>query len=247
VRAVKDVDLRIRRGEFFGIVGETGSGKSTLGKLMLDLERADPGSAVSVAGFDTQVSRTSQEERRMRQAIQMVFQNPGDTLDPRWTVAHCVAEPLRALTSMPKPRVAARVAEMLDAVGLPASLAGCYASELSGGQRQRVAIARAIAPGPTVIVADEPTSALDVSVQGQVMNLLLDLRADMGLTYVFITHNLSLITAVADRVGVMYRGEMIEVADAAELATHSRHPYTGRLLAANPDPFARVAGKPLPG
>jgi oligopeptide/dipeptide ABC transporter ATP-binding protein len=241
VRAVRDLRLTVYRGELFGLVGETGSGKSTLGKLVVDLERADPGSAINVAGFDLGAKRSHGEERELRRTIQMIFQNPQDSLDPRRTVAQAIAEPLKALTAMDKAARAVRIAEMLDAVGLPARMGERHAGELSGGQRQRVAIARALAPSPGVIVADEPTSALDVSVQGQVMNLLLDLQAEFGLTYIFITHNLSLITAVADRAGVMYRGELLEVASATELVAHPSHEYTQRLLAANPDPFARVA------
>jgi peptide/nickel transport system ATP-binding protein len=238
VQAVKNLDLDIFRGEFFGIVGETGSGKSTLGRLIMDLEYADHGSSLTVAGHELSTRRTFAAEREMRRSAQMVFQNPQDSIDPRRTIGQAIAEPLQSLTKLSRKQIDARVAEMLDAVGLPASAAGKYASEISGGQRQRVAIARAIAPRPQVIVADEPTSALDVSVQGQIVNLMLDLQREFGLTYVFITHNLSLITAIADRVGVMYKGELVEVAAAVELTRNPQHAYTQRLLASNPDPFA---------
>lgn len=236
-RALRDIDLTVFAGEFFGIVGETGSGKSTLGKIIVDLEYADHGSQLEVAGFSLAQKRTFAAERELRKRVQMIFQNPQDSLDPRRTIGQAIAEPLHALTSLSRTETRTRVEEMIDAVGLAAGTIDKYPSEVSGGQRQRVAIARAIAPRPKVIVADEPTSALDVSVQGQILNLMLDLQAELGLTYVFITHNLSLITAVADRVGVMYRGELVEVATADDLLRGAQHPYTQSLLAANPDPF----------
>lgn len=240
-RAVKDLDLVINRGEFFGVVGETGSGKSTLGKLVLGLENADPGSSIHVSGCDVTARRSLRAERAFRRRVQMVFQNPQDTLDPRRTVGEAISEPIEALTDLDRRATRLRVAEMIDAVGLPEATIEKYASELSGGQRQRVAIARAIAPQPEVIVADEPTSALDVSVQGQVMNLLLTLQQQFALTYVFITHNLSLVTAVADRIGVMRSGELVEVLSADALIAGAEHPYTRALAAANPDPFKRTA------
>lgn len=239
-RAVKDLDLDIYRGEIFGIVGETGSGKSTLGRLITDLESADLDSSIIVDGINFKAKRTFAKERELRGKVQMIFQNPQDTLDPRRTIEQAIAEPLFALTDLSRTQVHARVLEMLDAVRLPAATASKYASEISGGQRQRVAVARALSSRPSLIVADEPTSALDVSVQGQIINLLLDLQADFSLTYVFITHNLSLITAIADRVGVMYHGELVEVGSAVDLMAAPKHDYTARLLASNPDPFAKV-------
>jgi peptide/nickel transport system ATP-binding protein len=237
-RAVKDLDLDIHRGELFGVVGETGSGKSTLGRLITDLELADKGSSLVVDGITLGQRHSFSAERELRKKVQMVFQNPQDSLDPRRTVGQAIAEPLQALTSMNRAERKARVLEMLDAVGLPRTAVTKYASEISGGQRQRVSIARALAPSPSIIVADEPTSALDVSVQGQIINLLLDLQHEFGLTYVLITHNLSLITAIADRVGVMYRGELVEVSSAVEVMREPQHDYTRTLLASNPDPFA---------
>jgi oligopeptide/dipeptide ABC transporter ATP-binding protein len=237
-RAVVDLDLDIRRGELFGIVGETGSGKSTLGRLLLDLEHADFRSQLTVAGVNLAVRRTFAQERELRRRVQMIFQNPQHTLDPRLTVGRAIAEPLRSLTKLGRTEIAARVREMLDAVGLPATTVDKYPSEISGGQRQRVAIARAIAPKPELIVADEPTSALDVSVQGQIVNLMLDLQQEFSLTYVFITHNLSLITSIADRVGVMYKGRLVEVADATAIVENPQHEYTRRLIASNPAPLA---------
>ncbi|WP_150461463.1 dipeptide ABC transporter ATP-binding protein [Nesterenkonia ebinurensis] len=239
-RAVKDLSLNIYRGEFFGIVGETGSGKSTLGQLIMDLEQPDPGSEIRVADLDISAKRNFTQEKKLRRQVQMVFQNPQDSLDPRRTVEQSIAEPLYALTDLSRSAVRARMSDMLDAVGLPLSVAKRPPGELSGGQRQRVALARALGPKPSIIVADEPTSALDVSVQGQIVNLLLDLQAEFELTYVFITHNLSLITAVADRVGVMSGGKLVEVDDAETLVESPGHPYTKKLLAANPDPFAEM-------
>ncbi|MEU8091627.1 ABC transporter ATP-binding protein [Micromonospora chalcea] len=237
-RAVQDLTLTIHRGEFFGIVGETGSGKTTLGKLIVDLERADPGSLLSVAGHDLSHRRGLAAERELRREVQMIFQNPSGSLDPRRTIGESIAEPIRALTELNRAAIQKRVRKLLDDVGLPRDAEKRYPSELSGGQRQRVVIARAVAPQPSVIVADEPTSALDVSVQGQVMNLLLDLQREFDLTYIFITHNLSLVTSVADRIGVMLRGELVEVLDPTAASAPPRHEYTRALMAANPDPFA---------
>lgn len=238
-RALENIDLTVRRGEFFGIVGETGSGKTTLGRLVVDLESADPGSAITVAGHELPVRNGLKGERAFRKEVQIIFQNPGGSLDPRRTVGESIGEPLRALTDLKRHQILQKVYSMLDDVGLARGVADRYPSELSGGQRQRVAIARAVAPQPSVIVADEPTSALDVSVQGQVMNLLLDLQDEFSLTYIFISHNLSLVTAVADRIGVMYQGKLVEVLDCNEMQRRPpEHEHTRALMAANPDPFA---------
>lgn len=242
VRAVDEVTLQIRRGELFGLVGETGSGKSTLGKLIMDLERPDAGpGAIDVARVDLAAHRSLARERAFRRDVQMVFQNPQDSLDPRRTISQAIAEPLQALTTLDRRGVRLRIEETLDAVGLPRSSMEKYPSQISGGQRQRIAIARAIATRPSVIVADEPTSALDVSVQGQIINLMLDLQREFDLTYLFITHNLSLITSIADRVGVMYHGKMVEVGTAERILSDPTHEYTRRLLDSNPDPFAAIA------
>ncbi|HWL59884.1 MAG TPA: ABC transporter ATP-binding protein [Microbacteriaceae bacterium] len=237
-RAVMDLSLTIRRGELFGVVGETGSGKSTLGRLMLDLEKPDPGSRIRLGEIEYGRRRRRRAELELRREIQAVFQDPHGSIDPRQTVAQAITEPMRQLLPIGRAERGRRVLELLDAVGLPATTARKYASELSGGQRQRVAIARAIAATPKLIVADEPTSALDVSVQGQIVNLLLELQRELDLTYVLITHNLSLITSIADRVGVMQGGRLLEVADAETLLRSPGHEYTRRLLESNPDPFA---------
>jgi peptide/nickel transport system ATP-binding protein len=233
VIAVDGVTLRINAEEIVGLVGETGSGKSTLGRLITALDEPSEGE-VEVDGRSAAGLRGRGEVRDFRRRVQMVFQDPHGSLDPRLTAQHSVAEPLTALLGLDKVEAAGRAAELLERVGLPPEAATRRPHELSGGQRQRVAVARAIAVHPKLVVADEPTSALDVSVQGQVMNLLLDLRRDLGLAYLLISHNLSLVLAVADRVGVMYLGALVELAPAAELLARPAHPYSARLLAANP-------------
>ncbi|MFJ1759283.1 dipeptide ABC transporter ATP-binding protein [Amycolatopsis sp. NPDC088138] len=234
VRAVRDVSLVIPPGEFFGLVGESGSGKSTLGRLVTALEPPESG-AITFGPHSVTASGLTGGERAFRRRVQLIFQDPQSSLDPRHTAARIIAEPLKELTPLRGAALDRRVADLIDEVGLPRDTAGKLPSQLSGGQRQRVSIARAIAAEPELIVADEPTSALDVSVQGQVLNLLLDLRRTRTLSLLFITHNLSLVLSVADRVGVMYRGELIEVGDPDAVRLTPRHDYTRRLLAANPD------------
>ncbi|MDF5759089.1 ABC transporter ATP-binding protein [Spongiactinospora sp. TRM90649] len=234
VRAVNEVSLEIAPGEFFGLVGESGSGKSTLGRMISALETPTSGT-ITFGAHQIGPSGLRGDERSFRRHTQLVFQDPQSSLDPRHTVARIVAEPLYELTRLRGGDIDRRVAELIDEVGLPADCAGKLPSQLSGGQRQRVSIARAVAAEPQLIVADEPTSALDVSVQGQVMNLLLQLRRAHGISFLFITHNLSLVLSVADRVGVMYQGDLIEVGTPAVIAGSSTHDYTRRLLAANPD------------
>ncbi|MER7130128.1 ABC transporter ATP-binding protein [Streptosporangium saharense] len=234
VHAVKGVSLAVAPGEFFGLVGESGSGKTTLGRMVAGLERPttgeiDVGEDIVLTGSGIRGPR-----KDFRRRVQIVFQDPQSSLDPRHTVAAIIKEPLRELTPLRGDALDARVLELLDEVGLPASTARKLPGQLSGGQRQRVAIARAIAPEPELVVADEPTSALDVSVQGQVMNLLLDLKRERRLGFVFITHNLSLVLSVADRIGVMYRGELVEVGHPDAIVSPDAHPYTRRLLQANP-------------
>ncbi len=234
VRAVRDVSLDIPPGEFFGLVGESGSGKTTLGRLVTALEPPESGT-ITFGPHTVTASGLDGGERAFRRRVQLIFQDPQSSLDPRHTAARIIAEPLKELTGLRGAELDRRVADLIDEVGLPRDTAGKLPSQLSGGQRQRVSIARAIAAEPALIVADEPTSALDVSVQGQVLNLLLDLRRTRTLSLLFITHNLSLVLSVADRVGVMYRGELIEVGDPDAVRRTPRHDYTRRLLAANPD------------
>ncbi|UOX91792.1 ABC transporter ATP-binding protein [Amycolatopsis sp. FBCC-B4732] len=234
VEAVRDVSLELAPGEFFGLVGESGSGKSTLGRLVTALEPPVSGT-IAFGAHGITPGGLIGDERAFRRRVQLIFQDPQSSLDPRHTAARIIAEPLKELTPLRGAELDRRVAGLIDEVGLPKDSAGKLPSQLSGGQRQRVSIARAIAAGPELIVADEPTSALDVSVQGQVLNLLLDLRRSRTLSLLFITHNLSLVLSVADRVGVMYRGELIETGTPDEIRLSPRHDYTRRLLAANPD------------
>ena len=219
LRAVDAVDLEVNAGETLALVGESGSGKSTVARLIVGLYAPTSG-AVSFSG------------RRM----QMIFQDPYASLNPRWRVRDIVAEPMRILQTKKD------VAELLRQVGLSAEDAERYPHEFSGGQRQRISIARALAGEPDLLVCDEPTSALDVSVQAQILNLMTELQRRLGLTYVFISHNLAVVSQVADRVGVMYLGRIVEIASAAELFSHPRHPYTRMLLDAVPD--LELSGRP---
>jgi peptide/nickel transport system ATP-binding protein len=246
VVAVDRLSLQLHRGEFFALVGETGSGKSTLGRLIGNLEDATSGE-ITVTGTRLRKGRGRRTDKSFRRRVQMIFQDPYGSMDPRYPAGRVVAEPLRAILGLDRRAARKRAAELLGSVGLEPSTSGKRADELSGGQRQRVAIARAMAVRPELIVADEPTSALDVSVQGQVMNVLLGLQRELGLTYLFISHNLSLVLSVADRVGVMYLGALVEVAPAGRLAHEPAHPYSEALLRANPDPSAPGSDAGEPG
>ncbi|MBF8191094.1 ABC transporter ATP-binding protein [Nonomuraea sp. K274] len=228
VHALREVSLTVRRGERYGVVGESGSGKSTLLRLLCALDQPTSGSI----RFDGR-EITGRPERRLRflrENLQIVFQDPMSSLDPRMRVRDLVAEPLVAL-GLP---VGGRVAELLDAVGLPATAAGRYPHQFSGGQRQRIAIARALAPRPAVLVADEPVSALDVSVRGQILNLLADLVDELGLTLVFVSHDLSVVRHVCETVAVMSAGEIVENGPVDEVWAAPAHPYTRTLLKAVP-------------
>ena len=216
LRAVDGVSFAVASGETLALVGESGCGKSTVARLIVGLYKPSEG-------------RIAFRGRRM----QMIFQDPYASLNPRWRVKKIVAEPIRFLknTSLVKQQVEA----LLVQVGLSADDGEKYPHEFSGGQRQRISIARALAGEPDLLVCDEPTSALDVSVQAQILNLMAELQQRLGLTYLFISHNLAVVSQVADRVGVMYLGRIVEIASAAELFTHARHPYTRMLLDAVPD------------
>ncbi len=231
-RALDDVSLTLARGESLAVVGESGSGKSTLARTILALEAPSAG-RVTLCGHDL-FAATPGELRALRRHAQMVFQDPYGSLDPRRKVGWIVAEPLDALEKVGRAEKSARIAEALGSVGLKESDAGKFPHEFSGGQRQRIAIARALITRPDLIVADEAVSALDVSVQAQVLNLFMDLRESLGLSYLFISHDLAVVRQVADRVIVMRDGKIVEEGETEAVFRVPQHPYTRALLAAVP-------------
>ena len=248
VQAAHGVSFRIAAGESFGLVGESGCGKTTLGRMVLGLLPADHG-VIAFEGED--VARMTPARRRaLRRRVQMVFQDPYSSLNPRMRVGTALAEPIRLHAVVPPDQVQAEVARLLDRVGLGAATARRYPAELSGGQRQRVGIARALALRPRLLVADEAVSGLDVSVRAQVLNLLDDLRRELGLAMLFISHDLGVIEYLCETVAVMYLGVIVEQGPTAEVFAAPAHPYTRALLRAIPraDPAAaRHAAPPLAG
>ncbi len=249
LRVLHGIDLELGTGETLGVVGESGCGKSTLARAVLALERPQAGQVV-LGGQDL-FALSPSALRAARRGVQAVFQDPYGSLDPRHRVGRIVAEPIAALERTRAADRRARVAAVLDAVGLPAAAADKYPHEFSGGQRQRVAIARALVTHPALIVADEPVSALDVSVQAQVLNLMMDLQERLGLAYLFISHDLGVVRCIADRIAVMYLGRVVEQGPVQAVFDAPRHPYTVALIEAVPRQgaprsagFNEVAGQP---
>jgi peptide/nickel transport system ATP-binding protein len=242
LKAVDGVSFHIRKGETFALVGESGSGKSTVARMVVGLLQPS-GGEVRIAGVPMTGAGHAAERRRLRRRIQMIFQDPFASLDPRWRVGDIIGEPIRAFGVAGNRRdVVGRAGELLRLVGLDPADAQKFPHEFSGGQRQRIAIARALAADSDFIVCDEPTSALDVSVQAQILNLMRDLQDRLGLTYLFISHNLAVVRHMATTIGVMYLGRLVEVAPARQLFAAPRHPYTRMLLDAVPD--LAMSGRP---
>lgn len=247
VHAVDNVSLAIKPGETLGLVGESGCGKSTLGRLILRLEEPTSGQ-VLFEGEDI-LAYNAERLRKLREEMQIIFQDPFSSLNPRKSVAHIVGEPLLVHGMKSRAERESRVEELLEVVGLGREHMRRYPHQFSGGQRQRIGVARALALNPRLIICDEAVSALDVSIQAQVINLLQDLQAELGLTYLFISHDLSVVEHISDRVAVMYLGKVVELADADTLYGNPLHPYTQALLGAAPvpDPYREVAHTILRG
>ncbi|ADZ70867.1 ABC transporter ATP-binding protein [Polymorphum gilvum] len=231
--AVAGVTFEINRGETFALVGESGSGKSTIAKMVVGLIPASEGH-IYCEGHEM-VGTSGAAMRALRRRFQMIFQDPFASLNPRWRVGDIIAEPIRTFGLASGAEVTKRVGDLLDTVGLSARDAEKFPHEFSGGQRQRIAIARALSSRPEFIVCDEPTSALDVSVQAQILNLMRDLQDELGLTYLFISHDLSVVRHMANRIGVLYLGRLVEVSEGKALFRTPQHPYTRMLLEAVPD------------
>ncbi len=232
LRAVDGVSFEVRRGEILGIVGESGCGKSTLGKTLMGIQPPTTG-LVRFEGYEIGGLKPHQS-RKYRQHLQYCYQDPGASLDPRWTIRASLHEPLIVHTSLSEAEREARVREILRAVGLPETHLDLYPHEISGGQQRRVGLARILTLKPSVVILDEPTSGLDVSVQATILKLLLELQREFGLTYLFISHDLSVVRLVCQRLAVMYLGRIVEIGETEAIFRDPRHPYTQSLLAAIP-------------
>ena len=238
LKAVDDVSFAIKKGETLGLVGESGCGKTTVGRTLLHLYKPTGGEIL----FEGKPVSTKAEINEYRKKATMVFQDPYSSLNPRMTVSDIIGEPLdihKLYSNKEERRL--RILELMDKVGLNSEHASRYAHEFSGGQRQRIGIARALALNPSFIVCDEPVSALDVSIQAQVINMFDDLQEQLGLTYLFIAHDILVVRHISDRIAVMYLGKMVELADASEIYNHPMHPYTKSLMSAVPQPDPRIA------
>lgn len=243
VRALDGIDLQVFSGETLGLVGESGCGKSTLGRVVLRLLPASAGS-VHFEGVDL-LQAGANELKSLRKHMQIVFQNPYASLDPRLTVGQSIAEPLEVQSNLSRLDLQKQVIELMGLVGLAEAMYDRYPHEFSGGQRQRVGIARALALKPKLLVLDEPVSALDVSVQAQILNLLIDLRREFNLTYLFIAHNLDVVRYISDRIAVMYLGKIVELGTCKQVYESPLHPYSQALISAAPlpDPAAERSGR----
>ncbi len=243
--AVSGVSFDIKKGETFALVGESGSGKSTVAKMVIGLLKPTEGS-ITVDGQSIHKSTDEEARAALRRRMQMIFQDPYASLNPRWRIDQIISEPIRVFGLMDDDTaINRRVGELLELVGLDARDAVKYPHEFSGGQRQRLCIARALSSNPEFLVCDEPTSALDVSVQAQILNLMRDLQDELGLTYLFISHNLAVVRYMANRIGVMYLGGLVEVSDTKDLFSNPAHPYTRMLLDAVPS-IAQVGRERAP-
>jgi oligopeptide/dipeptide ABC transporter ATP-binding protein len=243
IQAVDSVNFAIGPGETLGLVGESGSGKSTIGRMLVGLIPATNGT-ITVFGEAITGPGSRTGLAKVRHHLQLVFQDPSGALDPRMRAGSSISEPLAIAGTMRRRERVARVGELLDLVGLPQSAARRFPHEFSGGQRQRLCIARALALHPSLIVCDEPVSALDVSIQAQIVNLLLDLQDQLGLSYLFIAHDLAVVRSVSHRIAVIYAGRLVEVAPRTALFEQPRHPYTRALLAAVPRPTVTHTPRP---